>query len=81
MVVTEFGIVISARAEQNSNALFPMVVTELGIVISARAEQDLNAPFSMFITVEGIETDVMALFTQVINVVLSLLNNKVPSVL
>ena len=40
MVVTELGMVISVRAEQPSNAPFPMFVTELGMVISVRAEQD-----------------------------------------
>ena len=35
----------------------------------------------MVVTVEGIETDVMDLFTQAINVVLSLLSNNAPSAL
>ena len=34
MLVTELGMVMEVRAEQYSNALFPMLVTELGMVIS-----------------------------------------------
>ena len=39
MSVTELGIVMLVRLEQELNALLPMLLTELGIVMLVRLEQ------------------------------------------
>ena len=51
IVVTELGIVMLVRPEQNPKALSPIVVTEFGIVMLVKSLQVWNAPIPIEVTV------------------------------
>jgi hypothetical protein len=57
MDVTESGIVIDVRLEQDLKAPTSMDVTESGIVTDVRLVQSLKAPLLMDFTVFGIFTN------------------------
>ena len=54
MLVTELGMVMFVRPEQEANALTPIVVTLLGMIMLVRSEQPENAELPMLVTLEGI---------------------------
>ena len=58
ILVTEFGMIIEVRPEQELKAYCPMEVTVFGMSIEVRLEQPENVEYSMEVTEFGIFIEV-----------------------